>query len=160
MPNEDKLLEMNWNDVKLFLALARHGRLTRAARVLGVTHVTVANRMAALERALETPLLCQSESGFELTKAGAGLFYYAEELERQLILGLEGSERDVRVRPKVRVGVTEGLGDNYLSPRIAAWLRGQVLDVDLISLPKPTRVTSREADISITLEEPQGELFR
>ncbi|AGY91436.1 hypothetical protein SPICUR_02105 [Spiribacter curvatus] len=157
MPNEDKLLAMNWNDVKVFVALARHGRLTRAARALGITHVTVANRMAVLEQALETQLLRHSDSGFDLTKAGAEFFRHAEELERQLILGLEGSERDVRVRPKVRVGVTEGLGDNYLSPRIAAWMRGHALDVDLISLPKPTSVTNREADISITLEEPQGE---
>ncbi|WP_440995008.1 LysR family transcriptional regulator [Arhodomonas sp. SL1] len=157
MPNEDKLFAMNWNDVKFFVALARHGRLTRAAKALGTTHVTVANRIAALEEALELQLVRQSGRGFELTKAGAEFFRYAEELERQLILGLEGSERDVRVRPKVRVGVTEGLGDNYLSPRIAAWMRGHALDVDFISLPKSTSVTSREADISITLEQPQGE---
>ncbi|PWG65791.1 LysR family transcriptional regulator [Spiribacter halobius] len=157
MPNEDTLHGLNWNDIKFFLALVRQKRLTRVARTLGTTHVTVANRLSALEKALSVQLLAQSSEGYRLTKAGEQFFRHAEALERQLILGLERTEPGGSVQPKVRVGVTEGLGDNYLSPRIAAWLRGQAIDVDFISLPKSTSVTSREADISITLEKPRGE---
>lgn len=157
MPNEDKLFALNWNDIKFFLALARRRRLTKVARTLGTTHVTVANRISALERTLGAQLLGQSGEGFILTKAGEHFFKYAEEVERHLILGLEGSVRSKWVRPKVRIGVTEGLGDNYLSARIAAWMRDQAVDMDFISLPKSTTVTSRRADISITLEQPQGE---
>jgi DNA-binding transcriptional LysR family regulator len=157
MSDENKLFAMNWNDVKFFVALVRHGRLTQAARALDTTHVTVANRVNALEEACGLQLVRQTIRGFELTKAGEHFFAHAQELEHQLSLGLEGSRRGVRIRPKVRVGVTEGLGDSYLSPRIAAWMRGQVLDVDFISLPKSTSVTSLEADISITLEQPKGE---
>jgi DNA-binding transcriptional LysR family regulator len=157
MPNEDRLFAVNWNDIKFFLALARRRRLTKVARALGTSHVTVANRISALEKALEAQLLRQSREGFVLTKAGQQFFKYAEKIERHLMLGLEGSKRGKWVRPKVRIGVTEGLGDNYLSPRIAAWMREQAVDVDFISLPKSTTVTSRRADISITLEQPQGE---
>ncbi|MDZ7811569.1 MAG: hypothetical protein U5L11_17805 [Arhodomonas sp.] len=158
MPNEDKLFAMNWNDVKFFVALARHGRLTRAGE--GARHHP-RHRWPTASPPWRRPWSCswcvRAAGASSSPRPARSSSVTPRELERQLILGLEGSERDVRVRPKVRVGVTEGLGDNYLSPRIAAWMRGHALDVDFISLPKSTSVTSREADISITLEQPQGE---
>lgn len=157
MANDETLFSTNWNDIKFFLMLRRQGRLTAVAKSLGTSHVTVANRISALERSLGMKLFVQDVRGYRLTKAGKAFAGYAEELERQLALALEGVETDRRARPRVRVGVTEGLGDHYLSTRIACWMVGRGLDVDFISLPKMTSVTSREADISITLEKPEGE---
>ncbi|MES1947563.1 LysR family transcriptional regulator [Salinisphaera sp. C84B14] len=156
MSDEAQLLATNWNDLKYFLALARHGRLTRAARVLDASRVTVGNRIRVLESALDAQLFVQTGDGFKLTHVGMGLLRHAENLERNLRLGLEGIEAP-GARSRVRIGVTEGLGDNYLSRRIAAWVPDSGIDIDFISLPKSTTVTSREADISITLEQPTGE---
>lgn len=157
MALDQKLLLANWNDLKYFLMLKRHRRLSLAAQRLGSTHVTVANRISALENALGTQLFIQDSKGFRLTKAGEKFALYAEQCERQLALALEDREKDAGTRSKIRVGVTEGLGDYYLSVRMARWAREQNIDVDFISLPKSTSISSREADISITLERPKGE---
>ncbi|MES1930228.1 LysR family transcriptional regulator [Salinisphaera dokdonensis CL-ES53] len=92
-----------------------------------------------------------------MTYAGDRLFRYAESLERNLRLGLEAIGTPGAKMSRVRIGVTEGLGDNYLARRIAGWIPDKQVEIDFISLPKSTTVTSREADISITLEQPTGE---
>ncbi|OEY68062.1 hypothetical protein BG841_13150 [Marinobacter sp. X15-166B] len=148
---------VNWNDIKYFIALARHQRLSKAAAILGTTHVTVSNRLLNIERSLGFKLFTQNEKGFKLTKQGITFFRYAKEIEHLLALGLEETAGDTNLRQKVRVGVTEEIGDTFLARRLTAWLADKNLDVDYISLPKTTTVTSRKADISITLEEPHGE---
>ena len=157
MANEVNLHGVNWNDVKFFIALARFRRLSKAAGHLGTSHVTVANRISSLEETLGLKLFIQNRNGFELTKSGAIFYRHADELENALRLGLEEARVDEHTRPKVRIGVTEGVGDNFLATRVARWLKDQTLDIDFISLPKTTTVTSRRADISITLEKPKGE---
>lgn len=157
MANEVNLHGVNWNDVKFFITLARFRRLSKAATHLGTSHVTVANRIASLEETLGFKLFIQNRDGFELTKSGVVFYRHADELEHVLRLGLEEAKVDEHTRPKVRIGVTEGVGDNFLATRVARWLKDQTLDVDFISLPKTTTVTSRRADISITLEKPKGE---
>lgn len=157
MANEKKLFSTNWDDLKFFLLLKRHGRLSVAAKYLGTTHATVANRVSSLEKSLGVQLFIHDKGGFRPTRWGAKLASYAEECERQLAQAFENPEENDQIRAKVRVGVTEGLGDFYLSPRIARWMRTQNLEVDFISLPKLTNVTNREADISITFEKPHGE---
>ena len=157
MSNETRLVEANWNDLKYFLAVARHRRLTRAAKVFSTSRVTVGNRIRALETTLGTQLFVQTGDGFVLTEAGSRLFRYAESVEGNLRLGLEVLGLPGGMRSRVRLGITEGLGDNYLSRRIAAWVPEDSIQIDFISLPKSTTVTSREADISITLEQPVGE---
>ncbi|HTO26967.1 MAG TPA: LysR family transcriptional regulator, partial [Devosia sp.] len=42
---------MNWDDVRIFLAVARSGQILGAARTLGLNHATVARRLTALEDA-------------------------------------------------------------------------------------------------------------
>lgn len=157
MSDRQKLFLTNWDDLKYFLMLKRNSRLSLAAKSLGSTHVTVANRISALEKSLGVQLFIQDSQGFQLTKAGEKFALYAEECERQLTLALEDYEKDDDIRSKIRIGITEGLGDSYLSPRIAKWIRHQNIDMDFISLPRSTTITSREADISITLERPKGE---
>ena len=54
---------MNWDDMRFFLQVARTGRLTEAARALGVDHATVSRRVGALERALSARLFDRSPRG-------------------------------------------------------------------------------------------------
>ena len=61
---------MNWDDLQVFLAVVRAGRVSAAARRLDVEHTTVARRLAALETALGVPLFYRTASGYELTAHG------------------------------------------------------------------------------------------
>src|SRR5690606_10345070 len=60
----------NWDDLRVFLAVARAGSLSGAARSLGVNHSTVFRRIGAFERALEVRLFDRLPGGYVLTAAG------------------------------------------------------------------------------------------
>src|SRR6185369_12940188 len=59
-------MPMNWDDLRSFLAVARHGSHSAAARVLGVTQPTIGRRMAAFERELGAQLFVATRLGQEL----------------------------------------------------------------------------------------------
>ncbi|WP_407808101.1 LysR family transcriptional regulator, partial [Staphylococcus aureus] len=59
---------MNWDDVRLFLSVARSGQFLSAARKLGVNHATLSRRVSALEAAIGTQLFLRSTNGCELTE--------------------------------------------------------------------------------------------
>lgn len=61
---------MNWDDIRIFLAVARSGQILGAAKRLGINHTTVARRLTALEAALSTTLLTRRTNGSTLTQAG------------------------------------------------------------------------------------------
>src|SRR6516164_2653793 len=62
-----------WDDVRFFLAAAREGSLSGAARVLGVGHVTVGRRLAFLEKRLGVKLLNRTPDGYAVTSAGQAI---------------------------------------------------------------------------------------
>ena len=58
---------MNWDDVRIFLAVARSGQILAAARRLELNHATVGRRVTALEEALQCKLLIRHTNGCDLT---------------------------------------------------------------------------------------------
>ena len=72
---------MNWDDYRYFLAVARTGRLSEAARQLTVDHATVGRRVKALETALAVNLFDRSPQGYKLTDAGQRMVNIAESME-------------------------------------------------------------------------------
>lgn len=82
----------DWNDLKYFLAVARHGSTTAAAKVTGVNQSTVQRRMVELERRIGQPLIHRHASGYQLTEFGQSLLPKAEDLE-QAALAIERQTR-------------------------------------------------------------------
>ncbi len=156
MSENPDLLAINWNDLKYFLALWRYKRLSLAASKIGCTHVTIANRVEQLEKAIGTKLFIQNSKGFYLTAAGENLIPYAEKCERTLRLANENYRNVQEIRSKIRIGVTEGFSNYFLSSRLPAWVKGKDIDVELISLAGSTFISSGEVDISITIGPQKG----
>jgi len=67
----------DWDDLRYFLALTEAGTLSGAAKACGVEHTTVARRVEALERALDTRLFDRFPKGWSLTAAGKALLPHA-----------------------------------------------------------------------------------
>jgi len=148
---------MDWDHFRYFLELSRAGRLTAAARRLGVDHTTVSRRIKALERALGSPLFIRDTNGYRLTEAGQALIPSVEIMEdAELRIEAMQPNQIEHLSGTVRLGVTEGYGNVI----VARKLRGLVeryphLKVDLLALPRAVRLSRHEADIVITLERPQ-----
>ncbi|MEO0484452.1 MAG: LysR family transcriptional regulator [Pseudomonadota bacterium] len=76
--------EMNWDDLRLFLAVARAQGLAGAARETGRSAPTLARRMLALEARLGEPLFDRHARGYELTDAGVRFQAQAERAEAEI----------------------------------------------------------------------------
>ena len=63
-------MKSNWEDLRLFLSVAREGGLSSAARASGSSPATLARRMLALERATGKDLFVRHDRGYELTADG------------------------------------------------------------------------------------------
>ncbi|MBO9436390.1 LysR family transcriptional regulator [Ruegeria sp. R13_0] len=76
-------MKLNWDDLRVLLALVRSGSLTRASTSLGIDQSTVGRRLSALEAALGTTLFLRSKTGIIPTEAGERLIADAMEIERR-----------------------------------------------------------------------------
>src|SRR5271166_5551736 len=73
---------LDWDDVRVFLAVARHGSLRAAGRALGLSQPTIGRRLAAFEATFGGPTLFDRlPEGLRLNAAGDALISVAEELE-------------------------------------------------------------------------------
>ncbi|HUE94752.1 LysR family transcriptional regulator [Pseudomonas sp.] len=149
---------MDWDNLRYFLELSRAGKLTAAARRLGVDHTTVARRVQALEKSLGQPLFIRSGTGYSLAEAGRRLLSQVEAME-SAYLSIEQEEGKAGaggVSGLVRIGATEGYGVELLAGQLTTLSkRHPNLGLDLLAVPRMVRLARHEADIVITLERPE-----
>lgn len=147
---------MQWDDIRLFLAVARAGQFLGAARGLGLDHATLSRRVGALERDLKARLLVRRTTGVMLTAAGERLLASAERMESEAIrVESELADRDFELSGTVRVGAPDGLSTYYLAGCFAALTRRHpAIVVQLVPTPQLMALGKRETDIVIALEKP------
>jgi DNA-binding transcriptional LysR family regulator len=147
---------MEWDDLKHFLAVARSGSLSEAARALKISAATVGRRIAALERRLGARLFDRAQTGYRLTESGEAIRLKAEEVEEAILsVEREAFGRDLRAAGKVRVATAEDIAAIVIAPKLAEFHRshpGIVLEIvagwDVVNL------TRREADVAIRTVRP------
>ena len=147
---------MEWDDLKHFLAVARHGSLSEAGRSLKTSAATVGRRIAALELRLGARLFTRRQTGYELTESGEAIRIKAEEVEEAVLsVEREALGRDLRATGKVRLGTAEDIATFVIAPKLAEFRKsypGIVLEItagwDVANL------TRREADIALRTVRP------
>ncbi len=152
---------MNWDDVRVFLAVARTGQILAASRRLGVNHATLSRRVTALEEQLQTRLLIRRTNGCELTAEGEIFLAAAERMETEMLAAQSRIGRlDSALAGTVRIGAPDGFGVSFLAPRLGRLTaRYPELKIQLVPVPRSFSLSQREADIAITIERPdQGRL--
>ena len=147
---------LNWDDLRLFLTVARHGRFTTAAKALDLDHTTVARRISALEQDVGSSLLVRSPKGSSLTETGLKLSRYAERIETEVIQAIAQAHDSNRISGTVRLATPEALGQTLITPNVGSLLsRYPDLTLELAPQSRAVSLVNREADISITLTRPQ-----
>ena len=147
---------VNWDDVRVFLAIARAGQMLAAARRLGMDHATVGRHLTALEASLGTRLVDRRTKGCMLTQAGERLLIVAERVESELLYAQsELVYHGLSVSGTVTLNVPESLSFYFLSAELDGLLkRYPDLSLKLISSQHKLSLSKREADIAITTERP------
>lgn len=149
--------QMNWNDLRYFLEVARTGRYLTAATRLGVTHTTVSRRINALEQALQTPLFESDERGLHLTAAGESILPLAQQFEDIAVLTHERAAEDQRsLSGNLRIGAPDGIGNLFLADKLTGFIhQNPELNIRLVPVPQNLNLIKREVDIAVTLEPSQ-----
>ncbi len=147
---------MNWDHIKYFLAVARSGSLSAAAKRLNVDHTTVARRIAHLEENIGSILFVREQKGYQLTEAGQRLTAHAEAMEgNSLALQNELSDETLGATGSVRLATPEALGSQFLSRFWSVFRRRHPgIEIELVADTRPLSLNKREADIAIALARP------
>ncbi|MEO3427999.1 LysR family transcriptional regulator [Pelagibius sp. CAU 1746] len=147
---------MRWDDLKFFLAVARTGQLTTAAKGLKVDNATVARRIRALETDLDAQLFDRNPKGYSLTDMGQRLLPSAEAMEvTTLQAQAQVQGRDESLEGVVRLGAPDGFGSFFLAPRIHKLARRHPkLELQLVAMPRIFSLAKREADLTIAVTRP------
>jgi DNA-binding transcriptional LysR family regulator len=153
---------LDWDNLRYFLAVARAGKLTAAARRLGQDHTTVGRRIASLESAFRSKLFERRPEGYRLTETGQRLYENVKTLESsvwEIQRDLAGQTQ--QVEGVVRIGAPDDFGNLFLAKHIGELQSLHPgLKIELITLPYTLSATKREADIAIGVERPaEGRLF-
>ena len=145
-----------WDDLQAFLAVARAGRLTEAARTMGIEHTTLSRRITRLEAALGAKLFDRRPTGYGLSTEGELLLPRAEEIERAALgIWLDRVDPAVGLTGSVRIGAPEAFGTFCLAERIGELsARHPGLSIELVATPRAFSLSKREADLAISLTRP------
>lgn len=150
-------MSMNWDDIRVFLAVARTESLSGAGRGLKMDPATVGRRIARLEDGVGVPLFAKSPQGYELTRDGARLLAHAEDAEKAVTMGAEDLAGDGdTLSGIIRVGAPDGCA-NFVLPRVLARIAAQHpgLEVQVVAFPRVISLSKREADLVISVSAPQ-----
>jgi len=146
----------NWDDMRVFLAVARAQGLSAAAPTLKMDPATVSRRIARLEAELGAALFVKSPQGYALTDQGARMRDRATEAEAALALAAdEGQGAGGGLTGQVRIGAPDGCA-NYVLPQVCAALQADNpdLEIQILALPRVVNLSRREADMAITVSPP------
>ncbi len=144
---------LDWDDLKIALAIARHGSLNGAARALGTTQPTVSRRLEGLERGIGAKLFERAPSGLSPTPLCAALLESLDQMEE----GAQAVERRIAARDtglQGRITVTSlgWFGDDILAPLLARFgARHEPVSIDLINDPRRFNLSRRDADIALRI---------
>jgi DNA-binding transcriptional LysR family regulator len=154
---------LDWEDVRFFAALARHGTLAATARTLKVTHATVARRLANLETTLGQPLFARHRTGLRLNAAGASALGEAAQME--LAAGALDAARVKQnaggsIAGQVRITVARVFADGFLAERLGGLTKQHPgLELEIVATSRNLSLARREAEIALRLARPTaGEL--
>ena len=148
-----ELAVLDWDDLRFFLAVARHGTLAAAAKELHVTQSTVSRRLAALQEKMGVRLLQRSADGYAVTLAGESIRAHVERVEAETLM-VERAVAGLDARPEgmVRIASSQLVTSHLLAPTFAALQAihpGIVIESYPILPGEP--LMSRDADVAVRL---------
>ena len=155
---------LEWNDLRILLAIGREGSLAAAARALRHDHSTVFRKLNGIEDRTGVRFFERISGQYVITEAGEAAMQVAEAIETD-VLALERRiiGRDTRLKGNIRVSAAEGPAALILPPLLAEFRQmNPDVTLELVSEFGPSDLSRREADVAlrITKTSPESSLGR
>lgn len=148
-----KVNDLNWDDLRYFLALSREGTVSGAGRALKVKHTTVSRRIALLESRLGSRLFDRSRNGYAMTQVAENLFEHALSMEeRALAAEREVFGMDAQLEGALKLTASHDVLTRLVVPRLPVFTKQYPgIEIELIGSSGLTDLASRQADIALRM---------
>ncbi len=148
-------MALDWNDLKVFLALERGGSARAAATQLGTSHSTVLRRLQSLEDALGAKVFDRTPDGLILTGPGARLLVKAQQIEAEVFeVARDVQGADIRLQGPIRLTVPPPVAKYLLLPHLARFREDYPeIDLEVAATYGYSDLGRRDADIAIRFSE-------
>lgn len=149
---------LDWDDLRIFLAVARSRSLAIAARSLAIDPTTISRRLARLSGSIGSALFETIGGSRQLTERGLQLYGHAEAIENEALSAVgEPGGGAGGIFGQVRLSVAEGLATWVLAPHMAAFqISHPNVQLDLVTSSGLLNPSKREADMSVMLARPRS----
>jgi len=149
---------MNWDDIKVFLEVARSKRLSTASKRLHIDASTLSRRLHKLEESLATKLFERTIDGHVLTRDGEQLLQYARRMEQDAAQAFNSIKEQKELNSgRVRIGVTEAFGSYFIAPNLTELQQKfPNIQIELVHFSRDVKISRNEADIAIAVEKPKN----
>lgn len=149
--------DFNWDDTRVFLAIARAGTLSGAAEAMNMGIATISRKLDRLEKSLAVPLFSRHQSGYRLTDDGEALLERAEAFEYAGLAFGEMAKLQGNVAGLVRLATSDNLATHFILPSLKGLLeRYPDLRVEVLSGIQSVNLHRRDADIAIRMVKPDA----
>lgn len=147
----------DWNDLRVFIAVARAGQIANAAKMINVDPTTIGRRLRRLEQALGTRLVEQTREGQVLTEPGEELLSKVELMAETAASVFDVAKDHHGLSGQIRLSVSEGFGSWFLAEKLPELIVAHPeLAVELVASSGFLSPSKREADIAIMLSRPKS----
>jgi len=155
MSVQNRTGDADWDDLRVFLALAAHGSLSATARALGLSHATVGRRLAALEARLGQSLVDRGAQGWRLTAAGAAVAAAARPMTDAALEVSRVTDRRPGLEGLVRLTATRSVADHLVAPSLGELARRHpAVTIEILTGTRRFSLARREADLALRFGRP------
>jgi DNA-binding transcriptional LysR family regulator len=159
-PSQLRRGTIDWDGVRVFLAIAREGSMRAAGRALGLSQPTIARRLTAFEAGFGgQALFDRLPEGVRLNVAGEQLLDAAEDAERAMLaLERQRAAASPILSGTVRIATGEcaaGFLARCLSATMTAALPSGIT-LEFVHPPQPANLARREADLALRHQPPES----
>lgn len=144
---------LDWNDLRVFLAVVRAGSVRGAAKQIGKTHATVSRHIRSLQDALGNPVLERRQEGQCLTELGNRILPLAEQVEENVAaIDRAAFSADTGLAGSVRLSLSESLYVALLHQPIDDFMqRYPMIELDIVATDDLVKLAMRDADVIIRI---------
>jgi DNA-binding transcriptional LysR family regulator len=148
--------QLDWNNLKYFLAVARTGGLTPAAQQLNTSASTVSRHLDAMEASLDIRLFLRQQRGYLLTDEGSRLFEHVIKVERAMQTVERQGAAVTEIAGEIKLATLESVAHHLLVPHLPTFnARHPQLRVELLINRHLADLSRREADLALRIVDPR-----
>ncbi|WP_332460398.1 LysR family transcriptional regulator [Xenorhabdus lircayensis] len=145
-----------WDDIRIFLAVARTGTISKSAALLGIGVATVSRKIERLEDTFGIPLFLRHQAGYRLTEDGAELLEKAKAMEMAASSLLFDADTRAVIAGTVRLATLETLANHLIMQNLPALQKNHPnLTIEITTDIYSVNLHRRDADLALRIVRPE-----